>query len=59
MEVLRMGKILVSIAVAGAGFWLGSYHLIPLWAILLLLAMGTGLWLAAEWMERQGGNDDD
>lgn len=54
-----MGKILVSIAFAGAGFWLGSYHLIPLWAILLLLTMGTGLWLAAEWMERQGGNDDD
>lgn len=54
-----MGRILVWIACAGAGFWLGSHRLVPLWAIVVLAFLGAGLWGLAEWLERREGNGDD
>lgn len=48
-----MGRIFVGVTCVGAGFWLGSYRLVPLWAILVLAFIGAGLWLLAKWLERR------
>lgn len=54
-----MGRILAWIVCAGAGFWLGSHRLVPLWAIVVLAFLGAGLWCVGEWLERREGNGDD
>lgn len=54
-----MGRILATIACAGAGFWLGSHRLVPLWAIVVLAFLGAGLWGWVEWLERREDNGDD
>jgi len=48
-----MGRVFVGVACVGAGLWLGSYRLVPLWAILVLAFIGAGLWLLAKWLERR------
>lgn len=54
-----MCRILVWIACAGAGFWLGSHRLVPGWGIVALAVLGVGLWCVGEWLERREGNGDD
>lgn len=54
-----MGRILMAIACSGAGFWLGSHRLVPVWAVVLLAFLGAFLWGLAEWMEPGEGDDDD
>jgi len=54
-----MGRILTAIACSGAGFWLGSHRLVPVWAVVLLAFLGALLWALAEWMEPGEGDDDD
>lgn len=49
-----MGRIFVGVACVGAGFWLGSHRLVPLWAILVLAFIGAGLWFAGD-MARAAG----
>lgn len=53
-----MGRILMAMACSGAGFWLGSHRLVPVWAVVLLAFLGALLWGLAEWMEREGDDDD-
>lgn len=53
-----MGRLLVLILCFGGGFWLGSYRLVPLWAIGVLIFLAVGLLCLAEWMEQQERDDD-
>lgn len=59
-----MGWILIWAICGAAGFWLGSHRLVPSWAIVVLLFLGTGMWCLGEWQERQErqeahGDDED
>ena len=54
-----MGRILLVIICGGVGFWLGVHRLVPLWAIVVLLILGTGLWCLGEWLERKEAHGDD
>lgn len=54
-----MGRLLVSIVCLGAGFWLGSYRLVPLWAIGVLIFLSAVLLGVAEWLEQREEHDDD
>lgn len=54
-----MSRIVVWIACAAAGFWIGSHRLIPWWGIVSLAVLGGVLWCVGEWQERREGNDDD
>jgi len=58
-EVNVMGRLLVSIVCLGAGFWLGSYRLVPLWAIGVLIFLSAVLLGVAEWLEQREVHDDD
>ncbi|MDY1246048.1 hypothetical protein SOK08_01105 [Pseudomonas aeruginosa] len=54
-----MARLLVSIVCFGGGFWLGSYRLVPLWAIGVLIFLSAVLLGVAEWLEQREGQDDD
>ncbi len=54
-----MGWILIWAICGAAGFWLGSHRLVPSWAIVVLLFLGTGMWCLGEWQERQEAQGDD
>lgn len=54
-----MNRIVLWIACAGVGFWMGSYRLIPLWGIIALTVLAVFLWCIGEWHERREGGDDD
>jgi len=43
----------------GGGIWLGSYRVLPLWAIGLLIFLAAGLLGVVEWLEQREGHDDD
>ena len=53
-----MARLLVSIVCFGGGFWLGSYRLVPLWAIGLLIFLSACLLGVAEWLEQRERDDD-
>ncbi len=54
-----MGRLLVGFVCFGGGFWLGSYRVVPLWAIGLLIFLSAALLGVAEWLEQREGHDDD
>lgn len=54
-----MYRILVWIACAATGFWIGAHRLIPLWGIVSLAVLGGVFWCVGEWQERREGNGDD
>ncbi|WP_313132906.1 hypothetical protein [Stutzerimonas nitrititolerans] len=54
-----MGRLLVGFMCFGGGFWLGSYRVVPLWAIGLLIFLAAGLLGVVEWLEQREGHDDD
>jgi hypothetical protein len=58
-KVVVMNRIVLWIACAGVGFWMGSYRLIPLWGIIALTVLAVFLWCIGEWHERREGGDDD
>ncbi len=53
-----MCRVLVWIACFGGGFWLGSYRLLPLWAIGVLITLAAGLLGVVEWLEQRERDDD-
>ncbi|VXC90370.1 conserved hypothetical protein [Pseudomonas sp. 8Z] len=53
-----MGRLLVLILCFGGGFWLGSYRLLPLWAIGVLISLAAGLLGVVEWLEQRERDDD-
>jgi len=54
-----MGRPVGVVLVFGCGFWLGSYRLVPLWAIGVLIFLSAVLLGVAEWLEQREGHDDD
>ncbi|GEM_PF-704978 len=54
-----MGRLLVGFMCFGGGVWLGSYRVLPLWAIGLLIFLAAGMLGVVEWLEQREGHDDD
>lgn len=48
-----MIRILVPLACGGLGLWLGSRQGVPGWVAVVLLVLGTGLWLIGHRLERR------
>jgi hypothetical protein len=49
-----MGLLFALLSSGGFGYWVGRQGLLPNWAVIALLVIGTGLWVIAEWLERKG-----